>query len=71
MDGNGYTEEGFDEWARECLDEFPSFVEIIMMEDDLGIPNKKLLMLEDQKEEIWAYYHELKAKIEAQRRKTA
>jgi len=68
---NGYTEEGFDEWARKHLDKYPSFVEIIMMEDELNIPNKELHMLEEEREKIWAYYHELKAVMEAKQRKTA
>ncbi len=67
---NGYSEEGFVEWAREELKKRPSRVDIIMMEDELGIPNIESIQIVDD-DKAWAYYHELKARLEQQQRKTA
>jgi len=68
---NGYTEEGFEEWVKEewTKNPPPPWVDIIMMEDDLGISNRKLRSTEY--EQAWAYYHELKARLEQQQRRTA
>jgi hypothetical protein len=67
---NGYDEDGFEEWAEKRLERMPSHREIIMMEDELGIPNIASIKLIDD-EKAWAYYHELKEMIEAKKRKTA
>jgi|WetSurMetagenome_2_1015567.scaffolds.fasta_scaffold1525087_2 hypothetical protein len=68
---NGYSEEGFEEWveAERIKNPPPPWVDIIMMENDLGIPNRKLRTSEPDK--AWAYFNELKAKLDQQQRKTA
>ena len=68
---NGYSEEGFEEWVEEerRKNPPPPWVEIIMIEDELGIPNRKLRATEQ--DVAWAYYHELKAKLEEKHRKSA
>lgn len=66
---DGYREEGWVEWADSFQGEHPQYVDIIMMEDVLGIPNRKFKITESEK--AWAYYRELKAQFEAQQRKTA
>jgi|GEM_PF-5761724 len=55
MEGNGYTEEGFDEWVEENRRKNPQppWVEMIMIEDELGIPNKEIGTTELEK--AWAY----------------
>lgn len=67
--GTGYKGDGWLEEAEEYGKNAPLWSEIIMMEDELGIPNKKISSTERNK--AWAYYHELKAQIEAKHRKTA
>lgn len=70
MDGNGYNEEGFEEWAEEWLRIRPSITEIFRMEEELSlrhIDDRKLIKTED----ALAYYRELKARLEEKNRKTA
>ncbi|MHC9542257.1 MAG: hypothetical protein AB9903_22335 [Vulcanimicrobiota bacterium] len=61
------------EWEVEQIEreqaQFPSFEDIRAMRIQLGFKNdsRRLLTPED----AWAYYHELKATMEAKQRKTA
>jgi hypothetical protein len=67
---NGYDEEGFDEWVESQRGKRPQIVDIIRMEKELGIPKiDSIKNVDDDK--VWAYYHELKARMEQQQRKTA
>ena len=67
---NGYDEEGFDEWVESRRGKRPHIVDIIMMEDELGIPNIESIKIVDDND-AWAYYHDLKSRLEQQQRKTA
>jgi len=62
---NGYTEEGFEEWAGEEIEKRPSMVDIIMMEEDLCLPHIDERKVVDN-DKAWAYYHELKSRLEQQ-----
>jgi hypothetical protein len=68
---NGYAEEGFDEWAEAEIAKYPVWSEIILMEDELGIPNLEINALEAEGERARAYYHKLKAMIEEKPRRSA
>jgi hypothetical protein len=48
---------------------YPSVSEIIGMCYDLGIEKDNIRTIDE--DDAWAYYHELKALIEAKKRKTA
>jgi len=69
---NGYSEEGFEEWVELERKNNPSppWVELIMMEEDLGLPHIDERKVVDN-ERAWAYYRELKARLEQQQRRTA
>ncbi len=67
---NGYTEEGFDEWVESQRGKSPQIIDIIRMERELGIPHTDEIEVINNKE-AWAYYHELKARLDQQQRKTA
>ena len=68
--GTGFRGEGWLDEADSCIGERPQGSEIIMMEDELGIPNIAAIEIVDN-EKAWEYYYRLKSMVEANQRKTA
>lgn len=66
--GTGYRGEGWLEEAEACSGEMPQKSEMILMEDELGIPNVDFRASETQK--AWEYYQKLKAMIEERKRQS-